>query len=121
MKMRSRSVAAAIVVSALCAGGAVACFVRSSQLRNESEWLLARGTAQGQAYAQTFDNKLAEDQLTSLEQRRDLLERARRWQRFQLMFIMACVVSAFSSYVLYLFFRLRQQLVEVADDEIHAA
>jgi hypothetical protein len=115
--LRSRSVAAAIAVSLLSAGGAVACFYRSSQLRTDGEWYLARGNAEAEEYASTLDSAVAEKQLATFEQRREILEKAHVWQRLQLLLILCSVVAAFGSYVLYLFFRLRQQLVEGGEVE----
>jgi hypothetical protein len=115
--MRSRSVAVAIILAAACAGGAVACFFRASQLRSEGEWLLARGNAQAEEYASTFDNAAAESQLVSFEKRREVLEQAHRWQRYQMLLIMSSVAAAFASYLLYLFYRLREQLVDAQADE----
>ena len=115
--MRSRSVALAIVVSVLCAGGAVACYLRASQLRSDAEWYLARGNAEAEEYSATLDSAIAERQLATFEQRRELLERAHLWQRAQLLLVLAGVGSAFGSYLLYLFFRLRQQLVEATPEE----
>ncbi|MDQ3264791.1 MAG: hypothetical protein M3Y59_14165 [Myxococcota bacterium] len=113
--MRSRSVAVAILVSMLCAGGAVASFVQAQKLRTEANWLLARSAAQAQTYAETFDGSAAEEQLGTFEERREVLDRAALWQRAQMLLVLAAVIAAFSSYVLYLFRRLRDQLLDVAD------
>jgi hypothetical protein len=115
--MRSRSVAAAITLSVICAGGALTCFLQASRLRTEAEWFLARSNAQAQEYANTLDSAVAEQQLVSFEQRRALLERAHIWQRVQLLLILGAVLTAFSSYVLYLFRRLREQLVDAEEVE----
>ncbi len=116
--MRSRSVAVAIGVSVLSAGGAGLCFARAHQLREEGAWKLARGNAQGEEYATTLDSSVAEQQLATFEERRVLLEQAHLWQRFQLIFIMLAVVAAFSSYMLHLYHRLRVDLVEADDATI---
>ena len=109
--MRSRSVLIAIAISGLCAAGAVGCYLKASRLRSDGAWYLARGEAQAQEYAATFDGAIAETELATFEQRRVVLERSHLWQRLELILIMAAVVGAFSSYVLYLYYRLRQQLV----------
>jgi hypothetical protein len=115
--MRSRSVALGIAVALLCAGGAVSCYVRASQLRSDAAWYLARGNAQAAEYSASLDSEMAEQQLASFEQRRELLESAQRWQRGQLLLVLDSVGAAFGSYLLYLFFRLRQQLVEAGEAE----
>ncbi|MFZ5469324.1 MAG: hypothetical protein ACOZIN_07785 [Myxococcota bacterium] len=114
--MRSRSVAVAAASFVLFGGGAVATHFQARKLRAEGEWYLARGDAQGAAYAQTLDNELAERQLATLEVRRDLLDQARRWQGFELLLIIAAVVAAFSTYLLFLFSRLRQELADVENE-----
>jgi hypothetical protein len=116
--MRSRSVAVAITLSVLSAAGAGLCYWQASRLRSEAEWQLARGNAQAQEYAATFDGAAAERQLANYDARRELLARAHLWQRFQLLLILVAVVSALGSYVLYLLARLRQQLVEASDEEL---
>ena len=108
--MRSRSVALAIAVSVLCAGGAVASYFEASQLRSEAEWYLARGNAEAREYSATLDGAVAERELASFDKRRELLERAHGWQRLQLLSVMGGVGSALGAYLLYLFFRLRVQL-----------
>ena len=111
--MRSRSVAVAILLSALCAGGAVASHLRAQEHRNQAQWLLARGNAQAEEYAATFDGAAADQQLGTFEHRRQVLDQAHLWHRLQLLAILASVIFAFSSYVLFLFKRLRDQLLDV--------
>ncbi len=112
--MRSRSVAVAVVLSAFAAGGAAYAHYRAHLLRTDAQWLLERGSAQADEYATTLDSKVAEDQLVTLDQRRVVLDRMQLWQRLELLGILLAVVAAFSSYVLYLFRRLREQLVEAS-------
>ncbi|MHB8876391.1 MAG: hypothetical protein ACYC8T_22080 [Myxococcaceae bacterium] len=114
--MRSRSVAIAIAVALLCAGGAIACYVKASALRTEAEWFLVRGNAEAEEYSATLDSATAERQLVTFEVRREVLERAHGWQRLQLLLVLAAVGSALGAYLLYLFFRLRTQLDEVGDE-----
>jgi hypothetical protein len=110
--MRSRSVTVAVTVSALAAAGAGYAHFRAHQLRTDAGWLLERSSAQADEYATTLDSKVAEDQLATFDQRRAVLEHAELWQRYELLSILLTVVGGFSSYVLYLFRRLREQLVE---------
>ncbi|MBX5483838.1 MAG: hypothetical protein IRZ16_18610 [Myxococcaceae bacterium] len=110
--MRSLSVAAAVALTVLAAAGAIGCYAKMRQLRSEASWLLERGSAQGQQYADTFDDAAAEQQLATLKQRRAVLDRVALWQRGQLLLILLAVISAFCSYFLYLFARLRAALEE---------
>ncbi len=114
--MRSRGMALAMGLSVLCAGVAVGGYLRARALRTEAGWLLERGSAEGQEYADTFDGQAADTQLSTLEQRHAVLERAHVWQAVQMLAVLASVVFAFSSYVLFLFRRLRDQLLEVTAD-----
>ncbi len=113
--MRSRSVAVAMTLSVLCAGGAVASYVRSARLKSEAGWYGARADAEAKEYTVTLDDATAERQLASFETRRDILERAHAWQRTQLMFVLGSVGSALAAYLFYLFFRLRVQLVDASE------
>lgn len=110
--MRSRSVIAAVVVTILFGATAVGAYVQSARLRSEAGLLLARGEAAGKEYAATLDGALAERQLWTLDLRREALEKAHFWHRIQLLAILAGVVSALCTYILYLIHRIRQQLPE---------
>jgi len=110
--MRSRSVAVSLILTLLCAGGAVGSYARAHSLRTEARWLLERGTAQAQEYADTFDGSAADSELGTLDQRQAVLDRAQLWYGAQLLLVLATVVLAFSSYVFYLFRRLRDQLLD---------
>jgi hypothetical protein len=115
-------VAVAIGVAVLCAAGAAGCYVRANQLRGEASWLMARGNAEAQEYAASLDSATAASQLKTFEQRRAVLERAHLWQRGQMLLILSSVAAAIASYVLFLFRRLREQLVDasaglVSDDD----
>lgn len=112
----SRSVIMAIAVAVLSAAAAAGCYLRASQLRTEAGWLMARGNAAADEYAQSFDGAAADAQLASFDQRRAVLEQAQRWQRLQMVLVLAAVVSAFCSYVFFLFRRLREQLVDATAD-----
>ncbi len=109
--------AVAAVISLLCAMGAAGCFVRASSLRTDAAFLMLRGSKQAAEYAQSFDGKVAEQQLATFEQRRGVLEKARMWQVLQMLLVMATVVTAFASYVFFLFRRLREQLVDALPEE----
>lgn len=111
----SRSMLVALTLAVLCAMGAVGCFLRASALRSEARWLKVRGDALAAEYASSFNGDLADSQLATFDEWRDVLERVLLWQRLQLFLVFATVVSAFSSYVLYLFHRLREQLVEATE------
>lgn len=113
--MRSRSVAISIMLSLAFAGGAVGSYLKAQEHRSLARWLLERGSAQGQHYAQTFEGAAADEQLATLDRRQQALDRAHLWQRVQLLCILASVIAAFSSYVFFLFRRLREQLLEGAD------
>lgn len=114
--MRSRGMALAMALSVLCAGIAVGSYLRARALRTEAGWMLERGSAEGQKYADTFDGQAVDSQLSMLAQRGDLLDRAHIWQAVQMLAVLASVVFAFSSYVFFLFRRLRDQLLEVTSD-----
>lgn len=107
-----RSLVVALSICALCAAGAVASYRKSFQLRTEASWLMIRGDAQGAEYAATLDGAIAEAQLATFEQRRAVLEQAHRWQRVQMLLILATVVAAICSYVLHLLHRLNRQLAD---------
>jgi hypothetical protein len=111
----SHRVTLAVLVSFAFAGGALACYFRAAHLRGEAQWLLERGAAAAEAYAHSFDGTLADSQLFTFEQRRAVLERALLWQRGQLVLILASVVAAFCSYLLFLLNRLQAQLLDATD------
>ena len=115
--MRSRGMVLAAFVSLLCAAGAVGCFFRSHQLRVDADWLMARGKAEAAEYARSFDGRVEEKQLATFEKRRDALEASHAWQVGQMLCVLASVAAAFASYVLFLFRRLREQLVEALPPE----
>jgi hypothetical protein len=117
--MTSRSMAVAVGLSLLSAGGAVACFAQASKLRNEAGWLMARGNAAAAEYASTFDGNHADRELVVFEQRRAVLEGAHKWQRAQMLLVLLSVILAFASYVLYLLARLRDQLADATGGMAH--
>jgi hypothetical protein len=112
--MRSRSVTVAIIIAAAATGGAVAAHLRSRHLKTDAEWLMARGSAQADEYAASLDSHVAEAQLATFDERRAALEKSEIWHRTEMLLILLAVVASFSSYVLYLFRKLREQLVEAS-------
>ncbi len=113
--MRSRSVAVALLVCLGSGAGAVWAYGKASQLRSDGNWLMLRGNAQAEQYANSFDSEAAETQLQTFEQRRVVLEQAHFYQRVQMMLVLLSVVAAFSTYILWLYYRLRQQLVTAGE------
>jgi len=111
--MGSRSTKVAVGLSVLAAGGAAGCFLRAAQLQTEAKWLMARSDAQAAEYSTTLDSAMAEAQLSLLEARRTVLERAYSWQRAEMLLILVAVVAAFCAYVFYLYHGLREQLAEI--------
>jgi hypothetical protein len=101
-------------MAVLAAGGAVGSHLKAHHLKSDAQWLMERGSAQADEYATSLDSRVAEAQLVTLDERRAVLERAELWHRTEMLAILLAVVSAFSSYVLYLFRRLREQLVEAS-------
>jgi hypothetical protein len=113
--MRSRSVTVAVSIALLSGAGAVGSYARASQLRTEAHWLLERGNAEAEEYANTFESAMVDKQFATFSERRVVLDGALLWQRFQMLFLLIGVIAAFSSYVLHLFHRLRTDLEEVTD------
>jgi hypothetical protein len=114
--VRSPSVAIAVCITLLSGGGALACYLRASQLQRDSGWLLERAQAQAAEYSATLDSSLAENQLKAFEERRQILERAHLWQRGQMLLTLLGLVAGFSSYVLYLYHRLRSDPGRIGTD-----
>lgn len=109
--------AVAAVISLLCALGAAECFVRASSLRSDAAFLMLRGSKQAAEYAQSFDGKMEDQQLATFDQRRQVLERARAWQVLEMLLWISTVITAFASYVFFLFRRLREQLIDALPEE----
>ncbi len=110
--MGTRSVTAALCISLLSAGVAGYCYTRSDALQVQGQWLMERGTAQAEDYANRLDAKAADAQLKSFAERRAVLQRAHRWQRGMMLGILASVLAAVSAYMLFLLKRLDDQLVD---------
>jgi hypothetical protein len=116
--MQARSVVAAALLSVASAGAAGMCFYRAETLRNEADWLLARGKAQAAEYSQSFDTKAADQQLKTFSARRTTLERAHLWQRGQMLATLLSALAAVATYALFLLKRLDDQLID-AESELH--
>jgi hypothetical protein len=114
--MGTRSVTAALCISLLSAGAAAYCYTRSDALQVQGQWLMERGTAQAEDYANRLDGAAADAQLKSFAERRAVLERAHRWQRGMMLGIFASVLAAVSAYMLFLLKRLDDQLVDAMGD-----
>src|SRR5260370_10188749 len=101
--MGARSVLVAAGCSLLTGAGAVACFLKTSQLRTEAGWLMARADAQAAEYSSTLDTAIAETQLATLELHRAVLQRAYTWQRLEMVLILAAWWRASFAFFILLF------------------
>lgn len=110
--MHKGGLAVAICVSLLSAGGAAWSFQQEQALQKEGQWLMARGNAQAEEYAQHFDETVAEAQLQTFAQRREVLERAHLWQRGQILGVMGAALGFLAAYALFLLKRLDDQLAD---------
>ncbi|MFP2931475.1 hypothetical protein ACLESO_41070 [Pyxidicoccus sp. 3LG] len=110
--MGTRSVMAALCFSLLSAGAAGYCYTRADALQVQGQWLMERGTAQAEDYANRLDGTAADAQLKTFAERRTVLHRAHRWQRGMMLGVLAAVLAAVSAYVLFLLKRLDDQLVD---------
>lgn len=118
--MRLVSVATAVCISLASAGVAGASWYRAEQLRSEASWLLERSKAQASEYAQSFDDRLATQQLETFAKRRAVLEQAYLWQRGQTLGILLAAAAAAGAWVLSLLRKLTGELEEV-HEEAHAS
>jgi hypothetical protein len=119
--MRSRSVAVAAAFTVACASAAIGCYLKAASFRSEAEWLRVRSTAEAEGYARSFNAALADKELATFEERRVLmLEKAGRWHVIQMLAVLASVMGLFSSYILFLFAGLREQLIEGAPEVAEA-
>lgn len=111
--MRSPGIPIAAAAAVLFAGGAVGCFVKAHQVRAEAGWLLERGTAQAQAYAQTFESAIVEQELATFEQRRAVLDRAHLWQQGVAALLLLSVLAALAGYGFFIADRLRYEIEDL--------
>ncbi|MBZ4415898.1 hypothetical protein [Myxococcus sp. RHSTA-1-4] len=114
--MGTRSVTVALCISLISAGTAGYCYTRADALQVQGQWLMERGTAQAEEYANKLDGTAADAQLKSFAERRAVLERAHRWQRGMMLGVLAAVLAAVSAYMLFLLKRLDDQLVDAMGD-----
>lgn len=110
--MGTRSVTAALCISLLTAGAAGYCYTRADALQVQGQWLMERGTAQAQDYAQRLDATAADAQLKTFAERRTVLQQAHNWQRGMMLGVLASVLAAVGAYMLFLLKRLDEQLVD---------
>lgn len=118
--MRKGGMALAVCVSLLSAGGAAWCHQRATAFQTEAEWLMARGNAQAEEYAQRFDGAVADAQLQTFAQRRVVMEKAYVWQRGMMLGVMGAALALVAAYALFLLKRLDDQLADAAPD-LHEA
>ncbi|MCP3142537.1 hypothetical protein [Pyxidicoccus xibeiensis] len=110
--MGTRSVTVALCISLLSAGAAGYCYTRADALQVQGQWLMERGTAQAEDYANRLDGTAADAQLKTFAERRTVLQRAHQWQRGTMLGVLAAVLAAVSAYMLFLLKRLDDQLVD---------
>lgn len=110
--MRKGTVALAVCVSLLSGAGAALCHVRSEALQRDASWLLERGNAQAQEYAEKLDGSFADAELKTLAQRRAVMEQAHVWRRWEMLAIMAAALALVVGYGLFLLRRLEEQLAD---------
>jgi hypothetical protein len=111
--MRLLSVKTTACVAVVSAAGAGWCHWKAEGLRSEAQWLLARGQAQADEYARSFDDALAVQELQTFAERRAVLERAHLWQRWQALGVVLAVVAGACAWLLSVLRRLSGQLDEV--------
>jgi hypothetical protein len=104
-----RSVATAVSLSVACALVAGGCWWRAERLSAQAAWLLLRGNAEAAEYTSTFDGRHVDQELTTFQERRAVLERALWWQHGATALELASVLFLVGSYGLYLLLRLQQQ------------
>lgn len=115
--MRSRSVAVAALFTVLSVATAIGASIRASHLQSEAEWLQARGNAEAAEYATSFNPVHQDRQFATFAERAALMRgRMWHWQVMRMLAILGIAVGVIATYVLYLFQRLREQLIEGAPD-----
>ncbi|WP_426751307.1 hypothetical protein [Myxococcus sp. Y35] len=116
----TRSVMTALCISLLTAGGAAYCYVRADALQVQGQWLMERGTAQAEDYAERLDGTAADAQLKTFAERRAVLEKAHVWQRGMLLGVLASALAAVCAYLLFLLKRLNDQLLDATGSHADA-
>ena len=114
--MRQVGMTAAVCVALVCGAWAAGSWYRAEQLRTEADWLLERGKAQASGYAQSFDDRLASQELETFARRRGVMEQAFLWQRAQMLGVLFAAVAAAIAWVLGLLHRLQASLDEASEE-----
>ncbi|WP_163865618.1 hypothetical protein [Myxococcus eversor] len=114
--MGTRGLTAALCFTLLSAGGAVYCYTRADALQVQGQWLMERGTAQAEEYANRLDGKAADAQLKTFAERRGVLEKAHLWERGMMLGVLAAAMALVGAYVLFLLNRLDDQLLDALGD-----
>jgi len=107
----TRGVVTALCLSLFAAGGAAYCYTRADALQVQGQWLMERGTAQAEDYAERLDGSAADAQLKTFAERRVVLEKAHAWQRGMMLGVLASALAAVCAYLLFLLKRLNDQLL----------
>lgn len=110
--MGTRGLTVALCFTLLSAGGAVYCYTRADALQVQGQWLMERGTAQAEEYANRLDGKAADAQLKTFAERRGVLEKAHLWERGMMLGVLAAAMALVGAYVLFLLKRLDDQLLD---------
>ncbi|MFY2564175.1 hypothetical protein ACN469_41675 [Corallococcus terminator] len=114
--MGTRSLTAALCFTLLSSGGAVYCYTRADALQVQGQWLMERGTAQAEEYANRLDGKTADAQLKTFAERRRVMEKAHLWERGMMLGVLAAAMALVGAYVLFLLKRLDDQLLDALGD-----
>ncbi|MFP2962255.1 hypothetical protein ACLEPN_31860 [Myxococcus sp. 1LA] len=117
----TRSVMTALCIALLSAGGAAYCYTRADALQVQGQWLMERGTAQAEDYAERLDGTAADAQLKTFAERRVVLETAHVWQRGMMLGVLAAAMAAVSAYLLFLLKRLNDQLLDATGSSVQEA
>ncbi|MCE9667243.1 hypothetical protein LY474_05385 [Myxococcus stipitatus] len=114
--MYTRSLSVALCITLLSSGAAIYCYTRADALQVQGQWLMERGTAQAEEYAQRLDGKAADAQLKTFAERRGVLEHAHLWQRGMMLSVLLAALSLVGAYVFFLLKRLDDQLLDALGD-----
>jgi len=108
--MRAHSVLLAWLFTLLSFAMVVLATVRMQPLRRESDALLARSRAHADAFASSFDGQFADQQLSTFQERRDVVARLQAWQRLQLLGALGTLGGLFAVWLLWMIGRLQAEL-----------
>ena len=109
--MRTRGVLMAWLWTALSISLAALSTVRMQPLRRESDALLVRSRAHADAFASSFDGQVADQQLDTFRERREVVSRVQSWQRLQLLGGLGALAGLFAAWLLWMLGRLHAELV----------